>query len=232
VAEISAHSPRTGTIAAYEQALTTGAEYVEFDIRRTGDGQLAVYHDARTRQGEALAAISHAQLCERAGYEVPTVPEAMRLIAGKAIGHLDVKDLGGEQEIVELAQAILGPGNFIVTTLEDPSVAAVKASFPDVPTALSLGRGLAGASWPQRARIRRSELYPMARVKACGADWVAVNRQLARAGVVAQCHRAGIRTMVWTVDDDREIRHWLADPRVDVLITNRPEYAVAARAAI
>jgi glycerophosphoryl diester phosphodiesterase len=232
VADISAHSPRTGTIAAYEQALTTGAEYVEFDIRRTGDGQLAVYHDACTRQGEALAAISHAQLCERAGYEVPTVPDAMRLIAGKAIGHLDVKDLGGEQQIIELAQDILGPGNFIVTTLEDPSVAAVKARFPEVPTALSLGRGLARASWSQQARIRRSELCPMARLKACGADWVAVNRQLARAGVVAQCHRAGIRTMVWTVDDDREIRRWLADPRVDVLITNRPEYAVAARAAI
>ncbi len=36
--------------------------------------------------------------------------------------------------------------------------------------------------------------------------------------------------MVWTVEDDREIGHWLADPRVDVLVTNRPEYAVLLRA--
>jgi glycerophosphoryl diester phosphodiesterase len=230
VATISAHSPRWGTVEAYAQTLTTGAEYVEFDIRRTGDGELAVFHDACTRQGATVAGISYARLCEQSGYEVPKAADVMRLIAGNALGHLDLKDTGGEEEIVELAQAILGPGQFIVTTLEDPSVAAVKARFPGVPTALSLGRGLNATCWPQQAAVRRSELFPMTRARACGADWVAVNRQLARAGVVARCHRAGIRTMVWTVDDDREIRRWLADPRVDVLITNRPEYALRVRA--
>ena len=58
MAAISAHSPRTGTIEAFANAAGTGAEYVEFDIRRTADGELAAFHDARTRQGEPLAAIS------------------------------------------------------------------------------------------------------------------------------------------------------------------------------
>ncbi len=58
---ISVHGPRAGTIEAYASALETGAEYVEFDIRRTADGELAAFHDARTRQGEALAAISYAR---------------------------------------------------------------------------------------------------------------------------------------------------------------------------
>jgi glycerophosphoryl diester phosphodiesterase len=230
VATISAHSPRTGTLQAYAHALTTGAEWVEFDLRRTGDGELVVFHDACTRRGETVAAISYARLCDESGYEVPKAADVMRLIAGKALGHLDLKDTGGEETVVGLAQAILGAGQFIVTTLEDPSVAAIKARFPDVPTALSLGRGLKAASWPRQATVRRSELFPVPRVRACGADWVAVNRQLARAGVVARCHRAGIKTMVWTVDDDREILRWLADPRVDVLITNRPQYAVRTRA--
>jgi glycerophosphoryl diester phosphodiesterase len=230
VAAISAHSPHTGAIDAYAHALTTGAEYVEFDIRRTADGELAVFHDARTRQGEALAGISYTRLCEQAGYQVPRVADVLQLIAGKAIGHLDLKDTGGEEEVVGLAQAILGDGQFVVTTLEDPSVAAIKARFPRVPVALSLGRSVTATAWPRQVAVRRSELFPMTRVRACGADWVAVNRQLARAGVVRRCHRAGIRTMVWTVDDDREIAHWLADPRVDVLITNRPEYAVRTRA--
>ena len=87
-AAISAHGPRAGTIAAYASALETGAEYVEFDIRRTADGDLAAYHDAKTRQGEALAATSYARLCELAGYEVPRVADVMALIAGKATGTL------------------------------------------------------------------------------------------------------------------------------------------------
>jgi Glycerophosphoryl diester phosphodiesterase family len=45
---VSAHGPRAGTIDAYVHALETGAEYVEFDIRRTSDGELAAFHDAHT----------------------------------------------------------------------------------------------------------------------------------------------------------------------------------------
>ena len=229
MAAISAHGPRAGTIEAYSSALDSGAEYVEFDIRRTADGELAAFHDARTRQGEALSAISYARLCELAGYEVPRVADVMALIAGKAIGHLDVKDTGGEEQVVRMALDILGPGRFVVTTLEDESVAAVKARFPEVPAALSLGRNLDEVPRSRRAATRLTELRPMGRLRACGADWVAVNRRLARAGVLAQCHRAGIRTMIWTVDEDAEMRRWLADPRVTVLITNRPDAAVALR---
>jgi glycerophosphoryl diester phosphodiesterase len=131
---ISAHGPRAGTIEAYATALRTGAEYVEFDIRRTADGELTAFHDARTRQGETLAAISYVRLCQLAGHEVPRV--------------------------------------------------------------------------------------------------AAVNRPLARAGVLTQCHRAGIKTMIWTVDEDAEMKRWLADPRVTVLITNRPADAVTLRAGL
>lgn len=48
---VSAHGPRAGTLDAYARALETGAEYVEFDIRRTADGELAAFHDACTRRG-------------------------------------------------------------------------------------------------------------------------------------------------------------------------------------
>src|ERR1700759_3549296 len=232
MAAISVHGPRTGTIEAYASALETGAEYVEFDIRRTADGELAAFHDPRTRQGEALAAISYPRLCELAGYPVPRVADLMTLIAGKATGHLDLKDTGGEDEVVEMALDILGPGNFVVTTLEDQSVAAIKARFPAVPAALSLGRDLNEVRRAVRAATRLSELFPMRRLRACRADWVAVHRRLAAAGVVAQCHRAGIKTMVWTVDEDAEMRRWLTDRRVCVLITNRPADAVALRASL
>jgi glycerophosphoryl diester phosphodiesterase len=229
MAAISAHAPRAGTIEVYARAVESGAEYVELDVRRTADGELAAFHDARTRQGEALNAIGYARLCELAGFEVPRVADVMALIAGKAIGHLDVKDTGGEERVIELALDTLGPGKFVVTTLEDESVAAVKARFPEVTTALALGRNLGEVPRSRRAATRLSELLPLRRLRACHADWAAVNHRLARAGVLAQCHRAGIKAMIWTVDEDAEMRRWLADPRVTVLITNRPAAAVALR---
>ena len=131
-----------------------------------------------------------------------------------------------------MALDILGPGNFVVTSLEDQSIAAIKARFPDVPAALSLGRDLKTMPRSKWAQVRLSELFPMRRIRACSADWAAVNRQLAAAGVLAQCHRNGITTMVWTVNEDKEILRWLTDPRVAVLITDRPARAIALRATL
>jgi len=70
-------------------------------------------------------------------------------------------------------------------------------------------------------------------------DQVAISAHGPRAGTIeayasalAQCHRAGVKTMIWTVDEDQEMKRWLADRRVAVLITNRPAEAVAMRASV
>lgn len=51
----------------------------------------------------------------------------------------------------------------------------------------------------------------------------------ARAGVLRQCHRDGIKAMIWTVNDDKASGRWLADPRVDVVVTDRPVHAAMLR---
>ncbi len=233
-AAISAHrggieDAPEGTYEAYQAAARTGAEYIEFDIRRTADDELVVYHAAAVDGDKALTDISYATLSELAGYNVPRVQDVMRLIAGKAIGHLDLKEIGDEHVVIELALEILGAGNFVATTLEDVSVAAIKARFPAVPVALSLGRDVGQESWRTRLSSRRGELYPLSRIHACGADWAAINRRIALLGALRQCHRHGIRTMIWTVNSDTMIARWLADSRVDVLVTDRPRRAIALR---
>lgn len=163
---------------------------------------------------------------------MPLVGEVMQLLAGRVAGHLDLKETGYEDEVISLALDTFGPGNFVATTLEDVSVQRIKQAFPSVRTALSLGRDLRGVPRRSWARIRRSELFPLGRVRACGADWVAANYQMARPGMIKACHRHGVGLMVWTVDADHLIDRFLTDPRVDVLITNRPRYAVARRAEL
>lgn len=218
------------TWKAYQSAVDTGAEYVEFDVRKIGDGTLVCYHDAHVNHdGAALRTLSYKELCEAAGYEVPTVSAVLELIAGRAIGHVDLKEVGYEAEVVRLALEVLGPDQFVVTSLEDESIAAVTAEFPDVRTALSLGRGREEIPAWKLPTTRLRELLPLRRIRACGAKWVAVNKKLARRGVLRQCARHGIGAMVWTVDEAELIDHFLADDRVDVLVTNRPRFAVERR---
>lgn len=236
MALISAHSGHGDNIShlgyeAFSRVLETGAEYAEMDIRKTGDNVLVACHDPQVGD-RLLADLDYGQACDGLGYQVPRVAEVMAMLAGKFTGHLDLKETGYEEEVVELALATFGPGNFVVTTLEDSSVRRVKQAFPGVTAALSLGRDLAAVPRSQWAALRGSELFPLRRIRACGADWVAVHHRLARLGVLRSCHRHGIGAMVWTVDSDQLIDRFLRDPRVGVLITNRPAHAVSRRMAL
>jgi glycerophosphoryl diester phosphodiesterase len=74
--------------------------------------------------------------------------------------------------------------------------------------------------------------FPLPRIRACGADWAAVNYRLARLGVARACHQHGVGVMVWTVDSGPLIDRFLTDARIDVLVTNRPGHAARRRAAL
>src|SRR2546427_377909 len=60
---ISAHrgggeTEPSGTYEAYRSALAAGAEYVEFDVRRTLDGTLVAFHRARLGSGRGECAVA------------------------------------------------------------------------------------------------------------------------------------------------------------------------------
>ena len=235
--QISAHKggserARPQTYEAYQDALTSGAEYAEFDIRRTADDVLVIYHDAGAgRDGPRLGDVGYQELCDRAGYPVPRAEDVMELLGGRLAGHLDLKETGYEERVISLALAAFG-ADFVATTLEDVSVRRIKQAFPAVRTALSLGRDLEPIPRSRWAEVRRSELFPLRRLRASGADLAAVNYKLARFGVLSSCARHGIPAMIWTVDSDELIDRFVTDPRIDVLITNRPRRAVGRRAEL
>ena len=232
---ISAHKggsehARPATYEAYESSLDSGAEYVEFDIRKARDGVLLVFHNAReSHTGAQIADLTYDELCAALGYAVPRVDKVMQLLAGKVYGHLDLKETGYESEVIELAAKFFGLENIVVTTLEDSSVAAIKQGFPEVRAALSLGRDLKDVPRKEWASTRARELFPLNRIRACNADWVSVNHQLARLGVLGMCARHGIGAVVWTVNSAALIDRFLSDQRVDVLATDRPVYAARRR---
>jgi glycerophosphoryl diester phosphodiesterase len=219
---ISAHSggrerAQPGSLAAYRAVVSSGAEYAEFDVRRDGDGPLLAQHSADRPSGASAL----------------TAAEVMRVLAdGGLRGHIDLKGVGFEQEVVELALASFGPDRFVVTTADPESVAAIGAAFPAVPVGLSLGFGPASITRDLR-RMRWPLAFPpsaVRAVRATGASWVAMSYRYARPAVLDRCRAAGLTIMVWTVNDDRRLTRLLADPRVSVVVTDRPEHAAALRA--
>ncbi|TDC67922.1 glycerophosphodiester phosphodiesterase [Actinomadura sp. GC306] len=218
---ISAHRRDEAGLTGLSMAVESGAEYVEIDIRRTGDGRLVVHHDADLA-GLPLNRLTYDRVQELAPRPVPLAGEAMKIIGERAQGHLDLKERGAELETVELAVEAFGPERFVVTTREVLSLVQIKRAFPEVRTALSVGRNL----WERGVA---HDFAPLRLIRKAGADMVAVNHRLARVGVLRQCGRAGIPAMVWTVNAEPVMRRFLDDPRVAVLVTDHPDVALRLR---
>ncbi|MGH7762949.1 MAG: glycerophosphodiester phosphodiesterase [Candidatus Dormibacteraceae bacterium] len=231
---ISAH--RGGAITAgqtaaqrYEHAVTLGADYVEFDVRKTKDGVSMICHDDCTVSGRPIRAFAYHDLTEELGGEALTFDDLLDVVAGRAGLQLDLKETGYEAEIVNRALAV-SPAALVITG-GDEVVRAVKEQFPRLRAGLSLGDELTGASPWKRLRVRLGEILPRRRLERCHADFVAVHHQLAALNVLHYCERHNVPAWVWTVDEEPAIARFIADDRVAALITNRPDVALKLRSA-
>jgi len=222
-----------GTYQAYREALTAGADYIELDMRQTADGVLVSFHRERIGRGRPVAAVTYGRLCRLAGYEVPRLDEALRLLAGRGAAHLDLKDPGSAAASVDQALGVLGPVPVpvLVTTRDTSTAAALAASFPSVAVGVTVGGDLPETIRFAARRARHHRLSRLEPVLAAGAGWAVVHQRLARSGLLAECRSRGLSTVVWTVNRDRSVARMLASPEVDVLVTDRPARAAAIRAS-
>jgi glycerophosphoryl diester phosphodiesterase len=231
--QIDAHRGECGIpgLAAaerYGRAISLGVDYVEIDVRRTADGVYVNYHDERTPSGRALRQLSYAALKQELGAELLKVDEVMELVDGRVGLHVDVKEVGDEAAAVRLIQTGCTHSQ-VVFTGGDDSIRAIKGAFPMVRAGLTLGEDLEGAPPWRYLRVRLSELFPAIRLRRSHADFVAVHQRLAGIRVLDYCARAHMPAWVWTVDDELNIARFMHDPRVAVLITNRPDIALTFR---
>ena len=230
---ISAHrggTPVDGVPAAerYRQAIELGVDFVEFDVRRTRDGATVVVHDDRTASGRDVRGLTYHELAEELGPEAMTLDDLLDVAAGRVGLHLDLKETGYEAEIVRAALD-RSPAERLVITSDDEAIHTIKEQFPHVRAGLSIGEEVDRLAPWMKLRVRWSELFPRARLERSHADFVAVHQQLADLTVLGYCARHGMAAWVWTVDDERGIARFLADPRVTTLITNRPDVALRLR---
>jgi len=212
----------------YRHAIALGVDYVEFDVRRTKDGVTVIFHDDRTASGPDVRGLAYTDMAGEVGLEALTLDELLDIAAGRVGLHLDLKEPGYEAEIVRTLLDRCRVDEFVITSGVD-EIRTIKEAFPQVRGGLSMGDDLTRfASWLKlRERIR--EFFPRRFIERSRADFIAVHQDVAAFSALGYCERNHIPAWVWTVDDERSIARFIADPRVAVLITNRPDIALRLR---
>jgi glycerophosphoryl diester phosphodiesterase len=215
---------RENTLAALEDSVALGVDYIEFDVWRRDDGSFVVAHDPDHDAGLA--------------YDV-----VLAGLAGRALAHIDLKfvspgeayDRGQSWEVEAAARAVdvLGQDQMIVTTNHDRGVRAVRdwgdSQGLDLRVGLSLGTSVKRLSLLRRISVRRSELLPAVRIRESRANLVVAHHTLARLGVAAFARRRGLPLLVWTVDTPRGLRYWLRPGRAWLVTSNHPGRALQVR---
>ena len=158
----------------YPRLLSSGADFIEVDVRRDSRGEIVLAHDAL-----------------RPGRRYPTYGELLaKLPAGVGL-HLDLKEKGFELELMARA-----PAKVVVTPDFAESSELIKRHFPNV------------------------HVSPI--------DFVTLDQRYATDD---NLRRQAKPVWVWTVDDSVQLQRLMKNPRVEAIITNRPDLALGLRRA-
>jgi len=157
------------------------------------------------RAPDGTIVLSHDEL--QPGEIHVTLDEVLR--SGRPL-QLDLKEPGYEVAVMRQALRTHRADKLVVTTANDESVRSVKHHFPEVRAGLTLGERLSSAT--------------LQRIEGCHADFIAVDERYVR-----WFDPAPRPVWVWTVDDERKLKHYLKDHRIEAVITNRPDLALRIR---
>jgi len=226
------------SLLAFEKAIALGCDLLELDVHLTGDGTVAVIHDAtveRTTGGRgAVGALTTADLRRLrlkgpdgavTSQRVPTFDEVLTVAAPSAVRLLvevkgpsaGVRYEGLEEKILAaLASARLEDRATIMAFNLDV-IARVRSRAPRAPTTLLVSRGAV-----ERAGARPEETVDWAR--AAGVTDLGIEHTLVSPRVAAAARAAMLVLGVWTVNDEATMRR-VAGFGVDILTTDRPDLA-------
>ena len=202
------------SLAAFEQAIDLGADMIEFDVRRTRDGELITFHDAELA-GAPVASLTRSEIEELAAVRPPLLEEALELALGRITLDVELKEDGYVDEVAELLSGFAANGgDLIVTSFVDRVLAQLTELTPQI------GRGLV---------LSVSAEHAPERANACGATVVLPKMRLVDEASLAELSDAGLTVIVW---DFMAAEHaaMLSDTRIGGVITDDVPGALAVRA--
>ena len=220
----SALARHENTLEAFKIAIKLKADYVEFDIRKTKDNQLIVFHDDEI-DNRAISTLTYDRLCSitsRENYRVPLLSEVLELCKGKIKLDIELKESGYEKRIVDMVTKLYRYDEFMMKSFIDSAVKAVHDYDPYIKTGLLLGKK--GGS----LKTKLHEFFPMTRLAACNADFVSPYYKLATVGFIKRMKLYNKPVYVWTVNRARNIGKCILN-HVDGIITDKPNVGLNVR---
>jgi glycerophosphoryl diester phosphodiesterase len=188
-------APRSGraaenTLPAFEAAIGAGADWLEFDVRRTADGELVVIHDPTLEQThgrpDAVADLTLDEIRAFGPPVVPTAAEVVSLAVASQVGiAAEIKDGpandGLAAQLIELIRASDAVDRTVLLAFEPATLEELVTIAPEIRRCWLTSLAFDLTSPPGAA----SHVCPMGEAVLLAPD------------VIRQAHDAGLTVWVW-----------------------------------
>jgi glycerophosphoryl diester phosphodiesterase len=242
----SAEAPEN-TLAALRLGVERGADGVEFDVCRSRDGALVIFHDktlprttdfqsvfpGRDGKEAELSAFDLADLRRLdagswksprfAGERIPTLEEALEVLRGRAMAVVEIKPAEIGREVARTIQRLGLEEQVFVISFAAEAVREARAELPGAATGFLTHEHV---SVDPVARARKH----LKQAREAGANAIVCEYPLASPEYIRDLHRHAMAVWVYTVDEP-EVMEVLIRAGIDGIISNVPERLLALLAA-
>jgi glycerophosphoryl diester phosphodiesterase len=203
------------SMAAFAAAVAAGADGIEFDVRLSRDGVPVIIHDDTLQRTHGLRhRIAELTEEELRAVRVPSLRDLFELMTGNSLVLcLEIK--GSSPELAERCCELVSEFSFAHRVIVECFDLKVIEQIRTLKTAALF-----------EPRIYREQRL-IERALEVGASVLALHHRLAKPPLVEKAKLAGLRVVVWTVDDPA----WVARAHtmgIEALITNDPAMMIEA----
>ena len=192
------------TVPSFEAALEQGADGVELDVRRTGDGQLIVVHSPVVR-GHLVKSTPFNQFRDLGnGYQIPLFQEVLQRLSSRTFLDIELKEPGFEVEAIAMINEHAQFKDVMISGLNTETLNKVHEIQPDIRLGFIYNR-------TQDEESRHNS--PI--------DFVIPQFRLASRELIEEVHDEDLQVFAWTVNQESEMRRLLF-LGVNGIITDEP----------
>ncbi|MBA4143530.1 MAG: glycerophosphodiester phosphodiesterase [Nitrosospira sp.] len=116
------------TLAAFEAAVTAGANGIETDVRISRDGLPVLIHDRILASGQVTAELARGEIERVTGHEVPTLDEALEHFPG-ILWNVEIKTLQALSTVIKVLEKHQAGRRILVTSFRHDLVAICASSL-------------------------------------------------------------------------------------------------------
>jgi len=208
------------TLKAFKKAIELKADYIEFDVHQSKDGEIVIMHDANTFRTTGHSGIIEKMTLEELkeldcgdDEKIPTLEELVKLAKGKIGLNCEIKAKGIAQKIIEIIKEADLFESTIISSFNQKELLKIKNLEPRLKIA-SLNPTRTGWVLDWFSRKKMIKTAEENKFYAINPLYLVVNKKF-----IYKAHIKNVKVYPWTVDSITAIEN-LIKMGVDGIISN------------